>query len=451
MPTPRAPTHIRKRLACDRCHSHKLRCPKRDNSDCLRCAKAGAECVFSRSKRTFRAPAPGAESIDYIEPVVDSSSQLHDSSATSGGSSYGSTGGSTPPGYMDIHFNVKPPAALFSAFEFENLYDNETAEMFAGFEAENMAGAEFIDAGEFLGNASTTDGDDLLSGFATEGLDLSNYNFDDSFEPLPGLEREFTTLEQEFTSATPSSSELGSPSSSTTTEITTELPPNIAYLQTLGSASDDAMTMLPSQSSLQVMTSLHTLSQNITTHALTFPNLESWRNPDNPILFPLDKTLSLTTSLVRFLTPAPLLDTAGHHLVVGLHHRLVGVYELLFAHTRKCAITTTCAKIKVPEIKVGDHVLEDVEAAKVYIGALTRVVGSWVGAVETLSAGMGSLWDRVRTVGTTMIGFEEWTKTTGTEVARVNAQNEFRKFGEVTGEPVPLSEAGLDKRGDVAV
>ncbi|ROV99774.1 hypothetical protein VSDG_03148 [Cytospora chrysosperma] len=39
---------IRTRLACDRCHSQKLRCPKQAGSAlCTRCLKAGASCVYS--------------------------------------------------------------------------------------------------------------------------------------------------------------------------------------------------------------------------------------------------------------------------------------------------------------------------------------------------------------------------------------------------------------------
>lgn len=39
---------IRTRLACDRCHSQKLRCPKQPGSAlCTRCLKAGASCVYS--------------------------------------------------------------------------------------------------------------------------------------------------------------------------------------------------------------------------------------------------------------------------------------------------------------------------------------------------------------------------------------------------------------------
>ena len=39
---------IRLRLACDRCHSQKLRCSKRQGANvCDRCAKADAPCLFS--------------------------------------------------------------------------------------------------------------------------------------------------------------------------------------------------------------------------------------------------------------------------------------------------------------------------------------------------------------------------------------------------------------------
>ena len=42
----------KRRLACDRCHSQKLRCPKTQGAvSCARCSKAGAPCEFSPSLR----------------------------------------------------------------------------------------------------------------------------------------------------------------------------------------------------------------------------------------------------------------------------------------------------------------------------------------------------------------------------------------------------------------
>jgi hypothetical protein len=42
----------RKRAACDRCHGQKLRCPRPLlDTGCTRCQRAGAQCIFSASKR----------------------------------------------------------------------------------------------------------------------------------------------------------------------------------------------------------------------------------------------------------------------------------------------------------------------------------------------------------------------------------------------------------------
>lgn len=42
------PAPVRMRLACDRCHSQKLKCPKRPGSNiCSRCLKAGSACTYS--------------------------------------------------------------------------------------------------------------------------------------------------------------------------------------------------------------------------------------------------------------------------------------------------------------------------------------------------------------------------------------------------------------------
>lgn len=62
---PSLPTHLTKRIrsACDRCHSQKLRCRKLpDSGQCVRCAKARAQCVFSPANRGFRSN-PEAERV----------------------------------------------------------------------------------------------------------------------------------------------------------------------------------------------------------------------------------------------------------------------------------------------------------------------------------------------------------------------------------------------------
>jgi hypothetical protein len=57
---------VRRRSACDRCHSQKLRCPKRPGADiCERCLKAKAPCAYS----PFRQKKPNnSHSKDHIDP-----------------------------------------------------------------------------------------------------------------------------------------------------------------------------------------------------------------------------------------------------------------------------------------------------------------------------------------------------------------------------------------------
>lgn len=64
---------IRRRSACDRCHSQKLRCPKRQGAVvCDRCVKAGASCIYSpfRQKKDPEklqyADKSALESIDHL-------------------------------------------------------------------------------------------------------------------------------------------------------------------------------------------------------------------------------------------------------------------------------------------------------------------------------------------------------------------------------------------------
>jgi hypothetical protein len=57
---------ISKRFACDRCHAHKLRCPRQGDSEgpCSRCSKAGVACFYSASLRKGK-PIDGSIRSDY--------------------------------------------------------------------------------------------------------------------------------------------------------------------------------------------------------------------------------------------------------------------------------------------------------------------------------------------------------------------------------------------------
>ncbi len=64
------PLPPRTRLACDRCHGQKLRCPKEPGIPvCTRCAKAGADCIFS--PRTARGPGGTAELLGVDGGALD--------------------------------------------------------------------------------------------------------------------------------------------------------------------------------------------------------------------------------------------------------------------------------------------------------------------------------------------------------------------------------------------
>lgn len=81
---------IRRRLACDRCHSQKLRCPRRPGKDtCDRCHKARTSCIFSpfRQKKppqedqgstsvvaTSQTPAVASQ-IDFLSEDVSNSNK----------------------------------------------------------------------------------------------------------------------------------------------------------------------------------------------------------------------------------------------------------------------------------------------------------------------------------------------------------------------------------------
>ncbi len=64
-------TNVRQRLACDRCHSQKLRCIKRPGSHvCHRCISAGTQCVFGPCMRSLRGRHIGASSSSTSQEVA---------------------------------------------------------------------------------------------------------------------------------------------------------------------------------------------------------------------------------------------------------------------------------------------------------------------------------------------------------------------------------------------
>ena len=75
---------IRRRSACDRCHSQKLRCPKRQGADvCERCAKAGTRCCYSpfrQKKDTERSRNSGIPPVDSIDPIRNKNTDESDES-----------------------------------------------------------------------------------------------------------------------------------------------------------------------------------------------------------------------------------------------------------------------------------------------------------------------------------------------------------------------------------
>lgn len=60
---------VRLRSACDRCHSHKLRCPKQpDESSCQRCSRARVTCTFSPFRQKKGNSTESDASINQHEP-----------------------------------------------------------------------------------------------------------------------------------------------------------------------------------------------------------------------------------------------------------------------------------------------------------------------------------------------------------------------------------------------
>ncbi|KAH8691306.1 hypothetical protein BGW36DRAFT_388079 [Talaromyces proteolyticus] len=67
------PPSLRRRLACDRCHSFKLKCSRpaaSSNGICARCLKAGTDCVYSPSMRGQVRAKPLSSGVSSVRDVV---------------------------------------------------------------------------------------------------------------------------------------------------------------------------------------------------------------------------------------------------------------------------------------------------------------------------------------------------------------------------------------------
>lgn len=65
---------LRRRLACDRCHSFKLKCPRsalNNDDECARCLKSGVSCSYSLSMRGQVRPRrpPTVTTSSSVNPV----------------------------------------------------------------------------------------------------------------------------------------------------------------------------------------------------------------------------------------------------------------------------------------------------------------------------------------------------------------------------------------------
>lgn len=73
----------RRRAACDRCHSQKVRCPKTATQDiCDRCMKAGSPCVFSPFRQKKASEADETIQGTPVTPGSSPNDQITESNTT---------------------------------------------------------------------------------------------------------------------------------------------------------------------------------------------------------------------------------------------------------------------------------------------------------------------------------------------------------------------------------
>ncbi|KAK0631013.1 hypothetical protein B0T17DRAFT_507438 [Bombardia bombarda] len=317
---PRQKTTPQVRLACDRCHAHKLRCLRQEGEGgCQRCLRANASCVFSPRQR--RAPQTATNSIapSRHNPATDTSD--------------------VPNEDLDLDMSLFNEDPLFDNLihQYDTFSPNNVSSTQAAGDSDSASGAGLTDWSTFLSLGTHPEFDQTPPAEWSFKLDSL------AKESLPQF------VPDSPDDSTPSSSS-STPSSSSTIEADRPTDP-IRYIKHLAD-----------------------LNVRLYEHAEILPPLDSQTlqnlADENCQLFPIDETFRLTQSFIdttKHLYPRALSifdigpDRATVLLLLSCANRLFDIYDTVFGHMRSCVlhqitpISADGRRIGLPQIRIGRY------------------------------------------------------------------------------------------------
>lgn len=368
------------RQACDRCHAKKTKCPKHPGaSSCIRCAKAGAQCVFSptATRPSFRQYEPA------LPPLPPVGAKIREY---------------VPPG--PVNTNHQPQHMRWE----HRWSQNGTSHI------EQNLGDVMPETFQHWPNPSEMPVDPNLTPEIpmdpSLGIELVDPNLTPELVMDPNLATPTEALDPSL-EATPEVQQLPGPEDS---------QPDVKQLMDFMVALDAVHRSFPSNEMH------HTSKENIQQWADTLGNridlkaqLESILDHASRlgVLYPFITKLASPSkgthhandnctvpacihqdSFAQDSMPAPSIDYALLNVLVGCHTKLLDILELLLGHGRVCGQVVSLLpkdqepSFDIPEIRVGKFVATKDRAVTYFVTFLADLLGSLsrrVGEVESMA------------------------------------------------------------------
>ncbi|KAK3368416.1 hypothetical protein B0H63DRAFT_488428 [Podospora didyma] len=402
------------RLACDRCHSQKLRCQRQEGQGggCQRCTRANATCVFSPRQRRVTAcppqPSPEQQQLLPTPPLLDETLLL-----------------------SDCQHDTQLTSTSVTQLPAESLHLD-----FSAFDA--------IDPG------SLSDWSGLLAFGSPPNLSSGGSEWEDMqiVDTVPSL----------------------SPDSSADTDI----PSSVNDFPAAGTTDRNCLSpeeLDPIPSSVRLLADLNvrlyehaeTLPPLPTAAATAVPSPPAVPSRENTNLFAIDETFHMTQALIdvvnRLYPSTPTMfspDQSTVLLLLSCANRVFDIYQVMISHMRFCLLhkITPVGRdgkgIRLPQLRIGTfapptpaaltmHMLMVILMASNLFDQLQEVLGVW--RQSNKARPVRSSHDPVEielAVGKKTC-FPDFTEDAKSEVVR--------RAGDVAGEIVSTRELLLSKSG----
>jgi hypothetical protein len=372
-------TSVQSRLACDRCHAHKLRCQRHEgHGSCVRCTRAGTACVFSpRQRRTV-----GTRQVQRQSEATSCTDQSFDPD-------------------LDLDLDLDVEVGLWGESGCENSSERLVGKSMT---VERAVPGAFQLPNDGLGRM---DADDSLGFGAFDWSRLMAFDGQTrsaaATAPL-ALPSEWNSA-PEAPAGTGPLDINGNPAGADIRQVST-LPKDTTTAATKAQESTAAATSEASPDPVHYVRELADLNVSLYEHASKLPAVtmvptDRAASLDGQ-LFAIDETFRMTQSLIDLIKtlyrpPHPgnwTPDQGTLLLIMSCTNRVFDVYEVIFGHMRGCIqhnitpVTSEGKTIVLPQVRIGSfapptpsaiamHMLLIVLMASELFSELQDVLGCW--------------------------------------------------------------------------